>query len=91
MSVTRIPTHTISELQPKAVALAVVDTTRCTGCGRCVAACPPHVLWLDNTHPKGWGKKTAVLHSPEQCTGCAKCHLVCPFDAIRMQRMAQPT
>lgn len=30
----------------KAVALPVIDPARCTGCGWCVAVCPPHVLSL---------------------------------------------
>ncbi|MEY2838422.1 MAG: hypothetical protein RJB60_721 [Pseudomonadota bacterium] len=71
-------------------ALPVVSPERCTGCGRCVAACPPQVLWLANAHPKGWGPKHAVLHDEPGCTGCAKCAVVCPFEAISMQRVAAP-
>ncbi|MFO1326146.1 MAG: 4Fe-4S dicluster domain-containing protein [Rubrivivax sp.] len=55
--------------------------SRCTGCGRCVAACDPHVLWLDVTD----GRKRAVLHDAPGCTGCSLCARVCPFDAIAMQ------
>jgi ferredoxin len=75
--------------QPQArKALPVVDPDRCTGCGRCVAICPPHVLGLANEHPKGWGPKRAALHDEPGCTACAKCVVVCPFDAISMQRVA---
>ena len=74
-------------MTPPRKALPVVDPDRCTGCGRCVAICPPHVLWLANEHPKGWGSKLAVLHDEPLCTGCAKCAVVCPFEAIRMERM----
>lgn len=56
-------------------------TDRCTGCGRCVGACPPKVLWLE-THR--W-VKSAVLHHPEACTGCSVCAAVCPFHAIVMR------
>ena len=56
--------------------------TRCTGCGRCIGACPPRVLWLE---PVGWEKR-AMLHDAAGCTGCSQCAVVCPFDAIRMER-----
>ena len=59
---------------------------RCTGCGRCVAACAPAVLWLDTRA----GRKRAVLHDPAGCTGCARCAVVCPFDAIRLRRTPTP-
>lgn len=58
-----------------------IDPARCTGCGRCVAVCPPHVLSLETVR---WDK-TAVLHEPAKCTGCSECAAVCPFRAIRMQ------
>lgn len=69
-----------------AIALPDIDPEHCTACGRCVAACPPHVLWLESERPQGWGRKRAMLHDADGCTGCAKCHAVCPFDAIRMVR-----
>lgn len=70
-----------------ATARPVINNTRCTGCGRCVAACPPHVLWLATENPTGMGDKHAVLHDAPGCTGCAKCVVVCPFDAIDMVRI----
>ncbi|HEX5355239.1 MAG TPA: 4Fe-4S binding protein [Aquabacterium sp.] len=67
-------------------ALPVIDPSRCTGCGRCVSACAPHVLWLEAQDPRGWGPKCSTLHDEAHCTGCAKCAVVCPFDAIEMVR-----
>ena len=64
--------------------LPVVDTRRCTGCGRCVGACAPQLLSLAVVQ---W-KKHATLSGAERCTGCSLCALRCPFDAIRMERPA---
>jgi ferredoxin len=66
-------------------ALPVIDKTRCTGCGWCVAVCPPHVLSLEAA--PDWQKKS-TLHDEAGCTGCAKCAVKCPFDAITMVRVA---
>ena len=63
--------------------LPAIDAGRCTGCGRCVAACEPRVLSLE-TRPD-W-RKAALLHGRDGCTGCSLCALRCPFDAITMKR-----
>ncbi|MDO9202803.1 MAG: 4Fe-4S binding protein [Hydrogenophaga sp.] len=65
-------------------ALPVIHKTRCTGCGWCVAVCPPHVLSLD---VERW-KKFSRLHDEAGCTGCSKCAVKCPFDAIAMVKTA---
>ena len=62
--------------------LPEIDTRRCTGCGRCVGACEPHLLSLEVAR---W-KKFAVLHEPDRCTGCSLCAVTCPFHAIGMRR-----
>jgi ferredoxin len=63
--------------------LPAIDADRCTGCGRCVAACEPRALSLEAT--PDW-RKSAVLHDPMGCTGCSLCAHRCPFDAIEMRR-----
>ena len=62
-----------------------IDPDRCTGCGRCVAACEPRALSLE-TRPD-W-RKSAVLHARDYCTGCSLCALRCPFEAIAMRHPA---
>lgn len=62
----------------------MIDPARCTGCGWCVAACPPRVLSLGAVG--GWQKKS-TLHDTAGCTGCALCAVRCPFGAIAMRRL----
>ncbi|MBK6594059.1 MAG: 4Fe-4S dicluster domain-containing protein [Burkholderiales bacterium] len=57
-----------------------ISAAKCTGCGRCVGACGPHLLSLEVAN---W-IKTARLESVADCTGCSKCSVVCPFGAISM-------
>lgn len=64
--------------------LPEVDHQRCTGCGRCVAACDLHLLSLE---PVRW-RKFAVLQEAPRCTGCSLCARICPFDAIHMRMPA---
>jgi len=63
-----------------------IDTQRCTGCGWCVAACPPHVLSLQVDGQR----KHAVLHDAAGCTGCRKCERRCPFGVIAMDKLDTP-
>jgi ferredoxin len=62
--------------------LPQVDSSRCTGCGWCVAACPLHLLSLERI---GW-KKSAVVHDSAACTGCKKCEFKCLFKVITVER-----
>lgn len=55
-----------------------VDITRCTGCGRCVAACPDRLFTLEVS---GYRKHT-VLTSPARCNLCLKCLAACPVRAL---------
>ena len=73
------PTHHV------AARLPLIDTRRCTGCGRCVAACSLHLLSLEVVR---W-QKFSVLHEAHRCTACRDCATICPFHAITMRGPAR--
>ncbi|HJZ90015.1 MAG TPA: 4Fe-4S dicluster domain-containing protein [Gemmataceae bacterium] len=58
--------------------LPVLDETRCTGCGDCVAVCPVDCLAMAVAVP--W------LIRPGACVSCAACVAICPADALRLER-----
>lgn len=62
--------------------LPLIDPARCTGCGRCIAVCPEHVLAF---RTQAWTKAAELADAPG-CTGCGQCAPVCPFNAISWQR-----
>ena len=65
--------------------LPVVDEKKCTGCKKCVAACPKKVIEifpasarvLVACHSKDKGGVTRK-YCTVGCTGCLKCVKVCP-------------
>lgn len=54
----------------------VVDAHRCTGCGKCVRACPKETIVLHRG-------KARVKHS--DCICCYTCHEMCEVDAIDLK------
>ncbi len=57
--------------------IPLVDPDRCTGCGRCVDACPEGAVRLTN------GSGSAVLLiDANACTYCTACEAACPERAI---------
>lgn len=55
-----------------------VDAARCTGCGRCVAACPERLFTLEVS---GF-RKHALLGAPTRCNRCLECLAACPVGAL---------
>lgn len=55
-------------------ALPLIDTARCTGCGRCAQLCPHRAVELR-------AGKAAIIR-PADCTFCEVCESYCPEGAI---------
>ncbi len=72
--------------------IPIIDTTKCTSCGKCAAVCPKNVirlvpelqkyLVLCNSHDKG--KKVKEL-CKIGCIACQICVKKCPSEAIHME------
>ncbi len=56
--------------------LPIIDATKCTGCGLCVAACPNQVLLMQTSLP--------VLAKPAACDYSSVCQEVCPTGAVSL-------
>jgi len=72
--------------------VAVVDEEKCVACGKCVAACPKHLIALKpeskktvvNCSSKDMGK-TVIANCSVGCIGCKICEKECKFDAIHVE------
>jgi len=69
----RLPGPLRRILRPK----PVFSSVRCTGCGLCARACPPHAITVANG--------TAQVDG-ERCIRCFCCHELCPRGAVRIAR-----
>lgn len=58
--------------------IPTITIERCSGCGRCVAACPERIITLETEKHR----KHAVITEPRQCTDCGACVAACPIEAI---------
>ena len=67
-----------------AARIPLINAERCSGCGRCIAACQPGLFAFEQ---QGW-RKVSVLQDADRCNGCAKCAVVCPIQIITMERRA---
>ena len=73
-------------LKPDLPDVPRLDSARCTGCGRCVAACTLHLITLEVS---GF-RKCAVLNNAGQCTRCGECVKSCLLNAVETAGAALP-
>jgi ferredoxin len=73
--------------------LPVVDETKCTSCGKCIAICPTHVICAKpNYSCSRCMKYCMTMNVPcnpdhyifcyENCDACGKCIEICPTGAM---------
>lgn len=63
----------------------VIDSSRCKGCGLCIAACPKKHIHLAD-EPDARGIRAAIQDADHDCTGCGFCYVVCPDVAVTVYR-----
>ncbi len=68
--------------------LPEIDLADCTGCGKCVQACPVEALSLVSANDPAKPKKKAARLDPEVCLGCGVCSRACDQDSLQMQPRA---
>ena len=56
----------------------------CTGCGKCVAACPVEAMTLVSANDSAKPKRKAARLDEDLCLGCGVCVPVCPEDGITL-------
>ncbi len=59
---------------------ALIDISKCTGCGQCVEACPFKALSL---------LEEKMVRDDEKCMDCSHCLYLCPEDVYSMPPQAQ--
>jgi Pyruvate/2-oxoacid:ferredoxin oxidoreductase delta subunit len=71
-----------------------LDECKCTGCGKCVAACPVDVITLkartkeanSGENTEGKRKRSIASIDTRFCLGCGVCVRTCPNEALRFRK-----
>jgi MinD superfamily P-loop ATPase len=64
---------------------AVIDASKCMGCGRCIGLCRFEAIRLDGPANDVIGKTYAI--DPVACEGCGVCVEFCPVKAIELHEV----
>jgi ferredoxin len=69
--------------------LPAVDHEGCTGCGKCVSACPVEALALVSANDPAKHKRKRAKLDDDVCLGCGVCVPACPEDGITMEERGE--
>jgi ferredoxin len=56
----------------------------CTGCGKCVVACPVEAMLLQSANDPHQPKRKLARLDEDRCLGCGVCVRACPADALHL-------
>ncbi len=62
----------------KDVSTLILNTEKCTGCGRCIEVCPHHVFSIK--------ERKAEILDKDGCMECGACAKNCPLNAIEVKQ-----
>ena len=67
--------------------IPAIDPAHCTGCGKCVTACPVEAMSLVSAHDPGVPRRRTVRLDEAACLGCGVCVPACPHpEALALER-----
>ena len=66
----------LERLERRKIFRVLVDSDKCTGCGKCVQLCPYEAISLD--------ENSKAVIGPE-CDNCGLCVSICPFKALSLE------